>query len=436
MVRRIPEISASKSRPIILVRKLDVNISLDVYICWAVKRVRNGVLGNRKLTNKLVTRPGEKLRKSGYCYSHYWSSIFMYCVTALSISGACASNMDMKNLPCGHAPTNLHIFSGQQADHGARRLYSKCLAVLSLGLFAGVAVAQNPPPTDPGAFLRKYCVTCHNDRLKTAGLSLEKMDLARPSDGAEVWEKVIRKVRVGMMPPQGAPQPDAAARAGLVSWLETSLDRAAAEKPNPGRSLIHRLNRTEYANAIRDLLALEVDSTSLLPPDDAGYGFDNIADVLGVSPVLLERYVSAAGKISALAVGDPHTAPGSDTYRVRQDASQDVHIEGLPLGTIGGLLIKTTLPLDAEYTINVKFFTNNLGAMRGLEFPHTCETTVDGERVHAGHIRWRRRFQAASMTNITVAAEDVEKRCSAGAAEDEGRSAARSRWLSCARECH
>jgi hypothetical protein len=282
---------------------------------------------------------------------------------------------------------------------------------MSFGLLSQVAWGQIPLATpDYGAFLKQYCVTCHNDKLNTGDLSLEKMDLAHPADGAEVWEQVIRKVRVGMMPPQGAPQPDAAARAGLVSRLETLLDRAAAEKPNPGRSLVHRLNRTEYANAIHDLLALEVDSTSLLPPDDAGYGFDNIADVLGVSPVLLERYVSAAGKISSLAVGDPNTAPGSETFRVRQDASQDVHIEGLPLGTIGGILIKTTLPLDGEYIIDPKYFRNNLGVMRGLEYPHDCETTVDGERVRVATFGGDADFKT-SLANMTMIADEVEGRC-------------------------
>jgi hypothetical protein len=174
---------------------------------------------------------------------------------------------------------------------------------------------------------------------------------------------------------------------------------------------LHRLNRTEYANAIRDLLAVEVDTTSLLPPDDSAFGFDNNADALGVSPVLLERYVDAAGRIAALAVGDPGTAPGSETYRVRQDASQDVHIEGLPLGTVGGVLIKTALPLDGEYTITPRFFRTNLGVMRGLEFPHHCEITVDDQRVHLAAFGGESDFKA-SLANMTTAADDIEKRCS------------------------
>jgi len=186
-------------------------------------------------------------------------------------------------------------------------------AVWSAPLTAGPQAPVRPAAAaahssaEYGAAITKYCVTCHNDRAKTGGLTLEKMDLGNLGAGADVWERVVRKVRVGMMPPQGSPQPDRDTRAGLVSWLTTSLDRAALANPNPGRPLVHRLNRAEYANAIRDLLALEVDSSALLPPDDAAYGFDNIADALGVSPVLLERYLTAADKITSLAVGDPET---------------------------------------------------------------------------------------------------------------------------------
>jgi hypothetical protein len=272
------------------------------------------------------------------------------------------------------------------------------------------AAPQGQP--DYRAVLDKYCVTCHNERAKTAGLALDKMDLARIPENAEIWEKVIRKVRVGMMPPQDVPHPDEATRHALVSWLQTALDRAAVARPNPGRPLAHRLNRAEYANAIWDLLALEVDPTSLLPPDDSAYGFDNIADVLGASPVLLERYLSAAGKISALAVGDPATGPGSQVFRVRQDASQDVHIEGLPVGTVGGLLAPATLPLDGEYVLQTKLFRTNLGAMRGLEYPNQIEITVDGERVHIASFGGDADFKAA-LENITAAADAVEARFTA-----------------------
>jgi len=290
------------------------------------------------------------------------------------------------------------------------RMRMACLAAFALGTFA--AGQTSPSASDPRATLKQYCFTCHNDKLKTGGLSLESMDLTQVASAADVWEKVIRKARVGMMPPQGLPQPESAARTALVTWLETSLDRAAAAKPNPGRPLVHRLNRTEYANAIRDLLSLDVDTTTLLPPDDSGYGFDNIADVLGVSPVLLEAYVSAAGRLSALAVGDPNTGPTGENFRVRQDASQDVHIEGLPLGTVGGLLVKTTLALDGEYLLQPKFFRTNLGVLRGLEYPNQCEITVDGERVHLATFGGDADFKA-SLANMTTAADAVEARCSA-----------------------
>ena len=284
--------------------------------------------------------------------------------------------------------------------------------VTALALSSGrITHSQGLPGAQYRAAIDQYCVTCHNDRLKTAGLALDKMDMGRVAQDAEVWEKVIRKVRVGMMPPQNAPKPDDATRRGLVTWLETTLDRAAAANPNPGSPLVHRLNRAEYANAIRDLLDLRVDSAALLPPDDAAFGFDNIADALGASPVLMERYLSAAGKISTLAVGDPTIGPAAEVFRVRQDASQDVHIEGLPLGTVGGVMAHVNLPLDGEYALQVKYFRTNLGAMRGLELPHDIELTVDGERVHLATIGGDADFKAA-LENITAAADATEARSS------------------------
>jgi hypothetical protein len=227
-----------------------------------------------------------------------------------------------------------------------------------------------------------YCVTCHNARAKTGGLTLDDPALANVSAHADVWEKVIRKLRAGMMPPPGLPQPDEATRRDVVAWLESTLDRAATATPNPGAPLVHRLNRAEYANAIRDLLALDVDVASLLPPDDSSSGFDNNADVLGVSPVLLESYLDAAERVSALALGDPQTPPAGELFRVRQDESQDQRVDGLPLGTVGGMRVHTTLPLDGEYQFQVRLFRTNLGTMRGLEYPHQLEIAVDGERVH------------------------------------------------------
>jgi mono/diheme cytochrome c family protein len=232
------------------------------------------------------------------------------------------------------------------------------------------------------SLIDQYCVTCHNTRLKTAGLVLENADLTAIAEHNDVWEKVVRKLRTGAMPPAGARRPDAASYDGLAASLEAALDRAAAAHPNPGRPGPHRMNRAEYANAIRDLLALDLgDVASLLPPDDSSFGFDNIADVLGFSSVLLERYVGAAERLSALAVGDTEIAPGSDTFILRQDYSQDQHVEGQPLGTIGGTVVRYTFPLDAEYDLRASLVRTNVDQTRGLEYPHDVEFTIDGERV-------------------------------------------------------
>jgi len=259
-------------------------------------------------------------------------------------------------------------------------------------------VVQQPPPaaappaqpstqasTGPsahGAVIAKYCVSCHNSRTRTADLALDSLDVSDPSRDAAAWEKVIKKLRAGSMPPQGMPQPDPPARTALVSFLETAIDRNAAASPNPGRPALHRLNRVEYQNVIRDLLALDVDTASLLPADDSSFGFDNVADVLGVSPVLLERYIAAAEKISAMAVGDPASQPTDTTHRVRFDLTQTGHVDGLPLGTRGGTLIRDTFPLDGEYVIKPKLWRTNVGFIRGLASPHQVEISVDGERVH------------------------------------------------------
>jgi len=232
------------------------------------------------------------------------------------------------------------------------------------------------------ALVKRYCVGCHNDRLKSGSLSLEPLDLVKLSDHADVWEKVVRKLEAGMMPPPGAARPAPAQTAAFVTGIKASLDQAAASKPNPGPSLLRRLNRVEYANAVRDVLALNLDVAALLPPDDSSYGFDNIADVLGSSPALLERYVNAASEISAVAVGslEDNTA-GSATYIAPADTTQIDHVEGLPLGTRGGLLIHHTFPLDGEYLFRVKLWRNNSSSIRGLSQPHDLEITVDGERV-------------------------------------------------------
>ena len=250
------------------------------------------------------------------------------------------------------------------------------------GATSGGPATAAPTTAAHRALVDQYCVTCHNARLKTGGLALDGLDLARLPDHAEVWEQVVRKIRAGVMPPQGVRRPDPQSLQAFVAYVEDGLDRDALAHPDPGRPLIHRLNRAEYKNAIRDLLTLDVDVAGLLPPDDSAFGFDNISDVLGVSPSLQERYLAAAARISAIAVGDPALRAGSDTYRVPQDLSQNQHVEGLPLGTVGGLKVRHTFPLEGEYDFQTKLYRTNLNIVRGLEYASEFEVSIDGKPVH------------------------------------------------------
>ena len=261
------------------------------------------------------------------------------------------------------------------------------------------------------AAVDRYCVGCHRAQptANASGVVLEGADLARVAESPALWERVVRKLRTGAMPPEGMPRPDSATHDALVDWLESSLDRAAAQHPNPGRPAVHRLNRAEYGNAIRDLLALEVDASALLPPDDSADGFDNNADILGVSPALLERYLAAAARISALAVGSPRITASSDTYRVRGDASQTDHQEGLPLGTRGGVAALHTFPLDGEYIVKVKLLETNLGSIRGLEHQGHLEITVDGQRVLLAPVGGPEDY-AESSRNATNVVNSLETR--------------------------
>jgi hypothetical protein len=246
------------------------------------------------------------------------------------------------------------------------------------GLQTGTGAVESGLQTRQ-ALLDQYCLTCHNDRLNTGGLSLQGL----PIDGhAETWEKVIRKVRAGMMPPAGAKRPERAALDAFAGSIENAIDRAAAANPNPGRAPLHRMNRVEYENAIRDLLALDVDSSTLLPADDSSRGFDNIADVLGVSPSLLERYVSAAAKISRLAVGERDAAPVQVTYTVKGDLSQNQTLESMPLGTRGGTTITHNFPVDGEYVIRLALLKLSFGQVFGEGAEgEELEVTLNGQRV-------------------------------------------------------
>ena len=230
------------------------------------------------------------------------------------------------------------------------------------------------------ALLERYCVTCHNDQLRTAGLSLEALDLGDVRADAEIWEKVVLKLRAGMMPPAGRPRPDRETYDRLASFFEADLDRAAAANPDPGYSdALRRLNATEYGNAIRDLLALEVDVTDLLPADDSSAGFDNVG-LGGLDPGRMERYLSAAQKVSRLAVGAPVRSAVADTFIVPSDLNQNGHIEGLPFGTRGGSAFRYNFPVDAEYEIRVELGKSwNSNRIGGLRKPHDVVFTLDGE---------------------------------------------------------
>jgi mono/diheme cytochrome c family protein len=294
-------------------------------------------------------------------------------------------------------------------------LSTRATLALRPGPVQPIRPLQPIPPLQPGdpaphrALIDRYCVTCHSDRVKTAGLTLEKRDLSRVPEDAEVWEKALRKLRGGMMPPQGMPRPAQSNIDALASFLETSIDSAAVAKPNPGRSPLHRLNRAEYANAIRDLLSLEIDATSLLPADDESNGFDNIADVLKVSPSLLEQYLTASRKVSSLAVGDSDITPASQVYRVPPDRSQEDHVEGLPLGTRGGLLVRHNFPLDADYDFSVGLLQNIVGYMPGLEWPHQFEITIDGVRVFLAPVGGED-DNKLSDTNLGIAKDTLDAR--------------------------
>ena len=251
---------------------------------------------------------------------------------------------------------------------------------------APTAGAQSPasPVSAQRELLDRYCVTCHNDRLKTGGLALDTLDLANVGADADRWEAVVQKLRGGMMPPPRRPRPDQEAYVGFRHWLESALDTAAEDSPEPGRVPTHRLNRAEYTNAIRDLLALDVDGPALLPADVVGHGFDNLAGTLAVSPSLMDRYMTAARKISRLAVGDPTIGPGftSRSYVIPINMTQNDRMsEDLPFGSRAGIAIRHHFPLDGEYEIKIRLKRSVYEYIVNLEEPHDLEVRLDGERV-------------------------------------------------------
>ena len=259
------------------------------------------------------------------------------------------------------------------------------VAAVLAGLSPLVSHAQTVSDgASAGAFVDRYCVACHSDRGFERGavpMSLQGLDLGEVGAHADLWEGVLRKVRGGLMPPPPARGPEDATRVAWVTWLETELDRAAAASPPPGRPMTaHRLNRAEYRNAVRDLIGLDVDIEALLPPDDAdAEGFDNNAEVLSVSTTLMERYLTAARRISQLAVGDPDLSSRSHSYGVPQLEVQDVRThEDLPFGSRGGLAVGHYFPLDGEYRFKVDLHRNFYNYIRGLgNTPHQLDVRVD-----------------------------------------------------------
>jgi hypothetical protein len=299
------------------------------------------------------------------------------------------------------------------------------LATISISASQTPAKVAPPAPNanasasqEPVAYqemLNKYCVTCHNQKSRIpagAPLALEKANLNDPGADAEVWEKVIRKIGVGAMPPQNSPTPGAAELDRFRSALITSLDVAAAKKNYPGRYVLHRLNRTEYANAVRDLLGVKVDVAELLPSDGGDFGFDNIATALTTSPLLLERYLTAALRISEVAVGDAEVEPGTATFSIGTVVTQGRHVDGLPLGTRGGILAHYDFPADGEYVFYgrlLRTVAEGYVGVEGHETPHQFIVTIDGEEVFSAPVGGKEDHESSSK-NIVISREEVDKR--------------------------
>jgi hypothetical protein len=261
-------------------------------------------------------------------------------------------------------------------------LGSICVLVLATASVSGTPTRETPSIAARRAFLNRYCAACHSGPRASAGLTLANFDASHPEQHAPDWERALVQIHAGMMPPAGAPRPTRTALLAFASDLEGSIDRVEAAHPNPGSPALHRLNRTEYANSVRDLLDLDVDVTSLLPPDDMSHGFDNMAEVLNVSPALLAGYVHAAGQISREAIGEPNATPSELVYHQPSTLSQTQHLEGAPFGTRGGIVIRHNFPADGEYVFKTTlYFTTNTFLFGMYQKGEQIEVAVNGERV-------------------------------------------------------
>ena len=267
-----------------------------------------------------------------------------------------------------------------------------CIVAIAYDVPVSGAAPQAPAAAaEPGlrAMLQQYCITCHNQRARVGGLALDTLDMAHVGARADVWEQVVRKLRTGAMPPAGRPRPDTAVSNDAATWLETQLDRAALEHPDPGRPTLHRLNRSEYRNAVRDLLAIDIDA-SLLPADNAAYGFDNNADALMLSSALTERYLGAAATISQMAVGRPRGSPTPDTIFVPTDRDQGTRVsDDLPFGSRGGTAFRYYFPADGDYLFEMRPKENGVaGGFQGVtDEPHQLDVSLDGVRVWTGTVQ-------------------------------------------------
>jgi hypothetical protein len=304
----------------------------------------------------------------------------LYSLPAFHLSGAAQEAMVF-------AVVNRPVVIGRRRSGAAKLCRGICL--ISFSLLMGVAAWDSTMAEPSGArgtspihsLVGRYCADCHDNESKKGGLDLDSISRGEIPDHSDKWERVIRKLRARQMPPIGKERPPDKMYDDVVAELESSLDRAAATNPNPGRTeTLRRLNRTEFQNAIRDLLALDIDASALLPKDDVSHGFDNVA-VENLSPTLLNRYIGAAAKISRLAIGAARRAPGGDTMRIRPDVTQEEHVEGLPLGTRGGALIPFTFPRDGEYEVQIRLTRDRNEHVEGLREPHELEVLLDRERV-------------------------------------------------------
>jgi mono/diheme cytochrome c family protein len=281
------------------------------------------------------------------------------------------------------------------------------------------ALAKRDAVTAFKATVDGYCVTCHNDALLTAGLSLQHARLDDVGASADVWEKVLRKLRVQSMPPSGVPRPPAEAYAGFAAYLESELDRHARSAPDPGRPAMRRLNRSEYLNAVRDLLAVEITDETILPEDDTMFGFDNVGDVLTLSPLLAERYIAAARKVRRQALGEPDTQPVFDIYTVSGALLQDDRMgEDMPFGSRGGVSLRHHFPADGDYVLKIRLQRNSREYIRGMLEPHEFDVRLDGESVERRTLGGRKLGRSGPIFSSASTGDPEQERYERYADED------------------